>query len=571
MCRGWSGYLAGFGLLALSVVAPAHSVETESVIDDDGQSCTAFRYDLRDLADQRESDRISEALAEHQGKTIRSIQYDSRDIFDESDPSENNWLYRGFNRLHIQTRDPVIAAQLLFAEGDELYLNQIQESERILRRRGYLTSAFIVPKLTCQDSVELLVVTRDSWVTEPEVTFSHEGGETTSSFGIKDGNFLGTGDSVTVSYARDIERNSLSYEYATDHFMQSRWATRLYFAQKSDGEDKAFSLERPFYALSVPWATGGFVRDVSEIRTVREGGVDVNEFRHRNRDGEVYFGIATRADEYLTRRWLMGLTREEDVFSPTEDTPPEMPVPRDRKGTYAWLGIEVIENKFATYRNLYQIQRTEDIALGVNYSARFGYGGASMGNASDLVRYQAAYSNVIGVGKHHILQLQADLNGYHYSETRVDSGTVGAEIAYNLFQDENNRWFVRLRYDLGRNLEQYEELTLGGGNGLRGYPIDYQRGQRRYLMNLERRYFSDVHLFNVVRMGGVAYFDAGRVWDSDISERDGSHLSNIGIGLRFSSSKARIGNILHIDLAMPLAEKSGLDSTQLLIKTERRF
>lgn len=566
-----SGWLCGGCVVSLcAAFTHADSVETSDREGEGGQACVDFEYNYRDLTEQRESRLVFDAFADEQGKTIRNIRYESRAIFDESDPDEDNWLYRGFNRLHINTREPVIAGQLLFAEGDSLRENLVKESERILRSRNYLTSAYIVPDVICPDYIDLLVVTRDSWVTEPELTFSHEGGETESGIGLKDGNFLGSGDAISIGYAQDLERSSISYEYETDHFMQTRLSTRLYYAQKSDGEDKAFRVERPFYALQVPWAAGVATEDVSELSIIREGGDDINEFRHRNRDSEAYFGLAGRADSELTRRWLVGISREEDVFSATEET--VLGAPQDRRGNYGWVGLEVIENRFATYKNLNQIQRTEDIAMGVNYNLRLGYGGSQLGNERDLIRYRGNYSNVIGVGEHHILQLHADLNGRHYQNPgSIDSGTLGAEMAYNWFRDDQNRWYIKLRYDLGRNLEQYEQLTLGGGNGLRGYPIDYQRGERRYLFNLERRYFSDLHLLNIIRMGGVAYFDAGRAWDDNIEGQDNPHLSNVGVGLRFSSSKTKVGNVLHIDLAMPLADRTGLESTQVLIKAESSF
>ncbi len=545
-------------------------MDTETVQGEGGQACEHYQYEYRDLSEQRESRLVFDAFDEHEGKTIRQIQFVSRSIFDESDPAEDNWLYRGFNSLHINTREPIIASQLLFTEGDSLRNRLVAESERILRSRNYLTSAYIIPDVVCPDYIDLLVVTRDSWVTEPELTFTREGGETESGIGLKDGNFLGTGDAITLRYSQDVERSSIGYEYKTDHFMQTRLATRLYYAQKSDGEDKAFSLERPFFSLQTPWAAGGVIEDVSEVRTIREGGEDINEFRHRTRDGEVYVGLAARADDQFTRRWRVGLTREQDEFSSSDET--VLGVPEDREGSYGWLGLEVIENRFATYKNLNQIQRTEDVAMGVNYQLRVGYGGTQLGNTRDLIRYRGSYSNVIGVGEHHILQLHGDFDGRHYkSPNPIDSGTLGLEINYNWFRDDQNRWYLKLRYDIGENLQQFEQLTLGGGNGLRGYPVDYQRGNRRYLMNIERRYFSDLHLFNIVRMGAVAFFDAGRSWGGQIDGEPNPHLSNVGIGLRFSSSKTKVGNVLHIDFAAPLAERGGLDSTQVLIKAEGEF
>ncbi|WP_051235162.1 BamA/TamA family outer membrane protein [Marinimicrobium agarilyticum] len=560
-------WLLAFMVPPFSYASP---VKTEAVTGKNGQACVQYRYQYRDLAEQRRSELVFEALDEHQGKTIRKIQFESRAIFDESNPAEDNWLYRGFNRLHINTRESVLATQLLFNEGEPLRERLVEESERILRGRNYLTSAYIVPAMACPDYIDLLVVTRDAWVTEPEITFTREGGETESGFGLKDGNFLGTGDAISVSYANDVERSLVSYEYKTNHLFRTRWATRLYYAQKSDGEDTAFSLERPFYSLETPWATGIVTENISEIRVIREGGEDINEFRHRDRNREVYFGLAARADERFTRRWRMGVTRESDLFSPTDLT--ELGVPEDRKGNYIWLGMEGIENRFATYKNLNQIQRTEDVAMGVNYRFRVGYGGERLGNERDLIRYRGSYSNVIGVGEHHILQLHGEFDGRHYKAPNpVDSGVLGLEVNYNWFRDDQNRWYLRLRYDIGENLQQYEQLTVGGANGLRGYPIDYQRGDRRYVLNIERRYFSDLHLFNIVRMGGVAFFDVGRSWGTQIDDESNPHLANVGIGLRFSSSKTKVGNVLHVDLAAPLSDQAGLDSTQILIKAESSF
>jgi outer membrane translocation and assembly module TamA len=89
-------------------------------------------------------------------------------------------------------------------------------------------------------------------------------------------------------------------------------------------------------------------------------------------------------------------------------------------------------------------------------------------------------------------------------------------------------------------------------------------------MSVERRYFSDYHLFNLLRMGGVVFFDAGKAWGLN----DGSHnrlLSNIGFGLRFSSSKVRVGNVVHIDVAMPITERGDDGGVQLLFGASQQF
>ncbi len=564
-------YLVLAGLCGWFMQANAESdVEVETATGENGQACRDYQYQRKDLAEQRESRLVFDAFEEHQGKTIRNVRYESRAIFDESIPEENNWLYRGLNKLHINTRESVVAGQLLFLEGELLNNRLIKESERLLRSRNYLTSAYIVPDVICPDYIDILVVTRDAWVTEPELSFSHEGGESRSGFGIKDGNFLGTGDAISIGYSRDIERTSAYYEYQTPHLFQTRLAARIYYAEKSDGEDRALKLEQPFYSLSTPWAAGVETQNLSEVNVIREGGEDINEYRHRISFQEVYGGLAAIANEEVTLRLLAGLTQQEDSFFENELS--FQPVPEDREANYGWLGLSYLNTDFATYKNLNQIQRTEDLALGTDFQLRLGYGNESMGNDYDLVRYSAHYNRVVGVGNHHVMQFSAYARGYQFgSDFQDDTGTLGLDFSYNLFRDDQNRWYARARYDQGWNLLQHEELTVGAVSGLRGYPIDYQRGKHRYVFNLERRYFSDLHIFNIVRMGAVAYIDAGRAWGLESDGHSNEHLSNFGVGLRMSSSKTKVGNVLHLDVAKPLAEKNNVDDYQFLIKAEGRF
>jgi outer membrane translocation and assembly module TamA len=87
---------------------------------------------------------------------------------------------------------------------------------------------------------------------------------------------------------------------------------------------------------------------------------------------------------------------------------------------------------------------------------------------------------------------------------------------------------------------------------------------------IERRYYSDWHLFNLVRVGAVGFIEAGKAWDGPI-QGDNKVLADVGFGLRFSSSKARVGSVVHVDIATPLVEKDGIDEYQLLIEAKRQF
>ncbi len=48
-------------------------------------------------------------------------------------------------------------------------------------------------------------------------------------------------------------------------------------------------------------------------------------------------------------------------------------------------------------------------------------------------------------------------------------------------------------------------------------------------------------------------------------------LKDVGIGLRFGSLRSGLGNVIHVDLAMPLDPQPGMDGVQLVIETKRSF
>lgn len=512
---------------------------------------------------------LVDPFASEQGKTIRHIEFKTIDVFDEQNPDENNSLYRFVNSLHINTKVNVIKSQLLFKEGESLNLSLLHETERILRKRKYLTSAYIQLAAVCADSVDVLVVTQDAWSLEPEVSFRRKAGESESGFGISDDNILGTGNSATIKYEQNADRNSIGYSFSNPYFLNKPYSIRLSYADTSDGRNTLLNFSRPFYSLTTPWSSGILLQDITEVNPIRAGGEIINEFQHQIVRQEIYFGRAFDIQSDSTQRWYVGFTKEEDDFYPNENTVQD--IPEYRKAVYPWIGYEYLENNFGIYRNVNQIQRTEDIPLGTNADFRLGYGGSSLDSSDEMVRYRGHFTQIRDVDGRHILELHTDVDGrYAIQGGNKDTAIIGAKVAYNYFIDNKNRWYASARIDVGNNLQQYEQLTVGDETGLRGYPTDYQRGDKRYVVSLERRYFSEVHLFNLVRMGMVVFVDAGRTW-GDKNAPHNPLLANVGLGLRLSSSKVRVGNVVHINVATPLVERNNVSELQLLVSAQQAF
>lgn len=547
-------------LLAYPYLASAAS-------SDAADSCEKTGFDEQNRSATEISRHQRELFEEHSGKIIGEIVFENHNVFDETDEAEDNWLYRSLNKWHIHTRVDVVAAQLLFEVGDALNPSDISESERLLRRREYLAGAYIVLHEVCDDSVNITVYTQDSWTTEPQISFGHSGGETSSGFALSEGNILGTGNSVVIGYRKDADRSGISYHLSSPHFLNSRMEATIGYSDNSDGEDSIIDLAYPFYSLKTPQAYGLRSERLTQVESIRSQGEIVNQYRHRIERHQIYFGRAVNLPSTNTHRLLIGIANEKDQFSYTDTTVGLVPEESDL--AYPWVEYQFIENQFAVYHNLDQIQRTEDVAIGKDLSLRVGYGGES--KLGPVTRFIGQYSDVLAVSDEHIVRLSADVNGREYRDAGdMDSTTVGAEVAYYRLLDRNNRWFTRFRYDFGYDLQDHEKLTVGGTEGVRGYPLDFQTGKQRYIFSLERRYFSDIHLFNLVRLGGVVFFDAGRAWDEEVASAS-EHLSNVGLGLRISSTKAKIGHIVHVDVAFPTARKQNADSVQFRFTAEQRF
>lgn len=509
---------------------------------------------------------VSKPYRDFPEATILSIRHKSIDVFDTDNPKENTWLYRQLNKIHISTRTSTALSQLLFNAGEKLDVELVAESERILRSREYLSDARIRVDEVCPGGVALLVVTRDVWTTEPETKLSREGGENEHGFGLKEGNLAGTGTILQIGYYKDSTRSQIDYGIHSPHIFNSRWVMDVHFAETSDGQEGLLNVERPFYSLGTPWSVGGTLSDNSRQEFIRYRDEDINEYKHEFDYRELYAGYNIWPKKKRVQRVSLGLSYDDHRFSESDSTLAGMP--EDYRLNYPWIEYRLIEKIFGVYTNLNYMHQTEDVSLGADLRLRLGYAGANFDNNKDLFIYELDYSDLLGVGPHHLLTIDVNANGwYNPSGEGLQQSLWGAKLGYHYLMGSKHRWYSSVSYNKGHQLLQHNELTAGGVTGLRGYPLDYQRGDQSYILTLEKRYISDLHLFNLVRIGVVTYLDFGKAWGRDYDYA--RQLADVGIGLRFSSSKARVGTLLHIDLAAPLVNKNEVDSYQLILKGAR--
>ena len=514
---------------------------------------------------------IPPAELESAGAVIRHVTVDNQNIFDTSSPEEDKALFRLLNRAHVRTRPLVIERQLLFAEGEPFRAQALEESGRLLRGTPYLYDAQLELVYCDAEVVDVRVRTRDVWTLKPGVSFSRSGGESRVGLDLQDENFLGWGSSVR--YKRRIDEDRTSSELGfIDANLGGRWiAVDATVADNSDGHEFALSVARPFYALDTRFAVGGQLLDRKQDEKVYALGDEIGKFSSDVSYAEFFAGRSAGLVDGWVHRWLAGMVYDDRRFANVLDSLDPALVPEDRKLVYPFVEYQLLEDQYLRAENLDQIYRTEDVRLGAEVRIRLGLFDSFMGADRSGVRFSAAASRGYGNPAHALWDFVA------YADGRIE----GSELRNALFggvarwyrrQSDRRLLFIGLRADAGEALDLDNPLEIGGDNGLRGYPLRYQRGERRAQFTIEQRYFTDYYLWRLLRVGGAVFFDAGRVWGEDPygSENLGL-LRDVGFGLRLSSTRSSVGRMVHIDVAFPLDGDDSIDSVQFLFEAKRTF
>lgn len=574
VCRAGSSAKA-FGRVVFGFGVCLFSPAVWAQFGSDGCVASEVQPEAIDLDQPQEQLARQRDLVIPEGARIGRIRIVRRPIFDVSDPEQDNFLYRALNTLNTPTWESALRALLVFNVGDVYQPGMIAESERILREREYLTAAWVGVTRVCGNEVEVSVLVRDTWTLLPSVGASRSGGENTMKTGLSDPNFLGSGKSLGISYTKDPDRTETGVDFDDPNVFGSHWQTGFSYEDRSDGRGRSAYLERPFYSERAQWRFG-----LSGVDDVREesrfvGAEAIADYRLSREFASIDVGwrLAERNDRQL--RLLAGYRYEALGFERLPDEPALDVLPADRTLSYPWIGFDYRENRFREMTNLTRLQRVEDVRDGFVWRTELGYSSPGLGATEDRIVLNMDFQDALLATESNYASYGFSQSGtYRLDDNRVENlqGTLSLEYFHG-GSVRWNSWYTNLSLTAARNLTADQQLLIGGDNGLRGYPSEYQQGNRRVLWTVERRYFPDWYPFKLFRLGGVLFTDVGRAWFDDGRNNgpDGGVLKDVGFGLRLASSRIEVQRILHLDFAFPLDGDDSIDDVQVLLRGRARF
>jgi hypothetical protein len=510
------------------------------------------------------------AELEAAGATIGTIRIVTHTVFDETDPLEDRPLFRLANRFHSVTRPEVVRRDLLFRSGEPLRARTIDETERLLRSRRFLYDVQIRPVALRDGVVDLEVATRDNWTFDPGISASRAGGSNASGISLREYNLLGHGIALGVGHWRNVDRTSTVFTLSAPN-LRGSWATLdLALARNSDGHRRSASLVRPFHELDARWAAGISLVDDDRIDRLYESGEEVGGLRHRVQRMRAFGGWSDGLVNGQVQRWSAGIEFVDDRYAVDPDWAPPAALPPDRRVVAPFLRWEFAEDRIDRERNRNLVGRPEFFALGLAASAEIGRNLRAFGGSDDGWRLAATLARGFEPLPRDTLIVSGRL-----SADQLPRGwrtRVGLQAQYYLPQGPHRLTYAAISADRWTRSDPGDTLLLGGDNGLRGYPLRWQGGERRVLATLEQRFYSDVFLWQLFRVGGALFADAGRAWGGPQANADDpGWLADVGAGLRIVNARAAFADVLHIDLATPLNARGDVSRWQLILRARSTF
>lgn len=502
---------------------------------------------------------------------IANVTLNQLNVFNTELEEENNAIFRFANRVHMTTEPDVITNLLLFKPGDDYEPRKLSESERLLRKQNYLYDADISAELNCDGNIDVQVSTRDLWTLLPEISFSRSGGKNKSSIGFRESNLFGWGKRLSLSRTSDTNRDGYLFVYDDPNIFSTRYRGRLEYSDNNDGKRHLIELTYPFYSIETPYSYGLISYSDQRIESLYKRGEVYSEFEQKTDYNQLHFGHSKQLGDNWTQRLSVGYIFEGHSFKSTLST--HTPLAKSRDLSYPYVSGHWFEDQFIKVRNFDSIYRTEDLNLGWNIKALLGYSSESVTSDDSRTIYSLNAKKAHFSSDNTLWRFYANLDGnWNEQQSKFENLFATSQIQYYINTSLQQSWYTKIRLDYAKNLTPDKQLNLGGENGLRGYPLNYQQGDRSFLINFEKRYYWEYDLLQLFKVGGAAFFDVGRAWFNDKHNGvNGQVLKNIGVGLRLAPSRANAGTIIHIDIAAPLDKRDDLDSVQWLVSVKNSF
>jgi hypothetical protein len=490
-----------------------------------------------------------------EGKRIRRVLFERREVFEGDDLLVPVVLPRFAptwpNTFHWLTETSTIQRELLLREGEPYRATLAEESMRNLRGLGVLALVRIVAIQSGEpDAVDVLVYTRDLWSLRFEQEFSGAGNSFELGAQLIERNFLGRDKSLAARFSLEPDVYTIGQTFVDPRvageplrLSESLDLIMNRASGKPEGSTGGLYFGRPFYDIAQRFSIDvTFAYAVFVWRDLRNGALLGFDARPGATHGDscavgsadciplvwdetrvrLDAGVHRRFGERYTQTFSAGAGVYDRAVAANSETRLRNAeqvrvfgaevLPRSRRDVYPFVRYRLSVPQYRVFTNLGTFGRSESVQVGPSLDSSVLIPLKFLGSTRDGMSLTGSIGYVWADD-------DALLDVFAQGWSRLDAGRVidqrgavqlrAASPSYDWLW---GRLVARFYWEVRHNDTQNTLVTLGGGNGLRGYPAQYLfgRGADRMLWNLEYR--TRPWLLQSIHLGLVAFYDAGSVY-----------------------------------------------------------
>lgn len=515
---------------------------------------------------------------------IRQIQFERDPIWVEQDYERfPDLLLNSMNFIHIDTSEDFLRRELTFSVGDTLSQAAFAESERRIRALRFLREVSITPHAADEDSVDVIVHTRETWTTSLGIRLESFQGDTFIGFSLTERNFLGMGRRLGLRWDSTPDRSGWTLDYAHPHLMGTRNDFSLLVQDNSDGSRLFIELARPWTSLDAPWryqanygSSGERPRySLNRTEYVRsflddqEANLRV-KWRLGGSMNRVYRAGPMVQWEKLEFREESGLAVETTQGSTgqTVDFPPDAPENRER----LTLGVasELRSHRYGVFQHIELMGRNEDFPLG--NEVFFDLGWNAEGIAGDVSGLYMYWSHTFNTSTGPVLHRWRSEGSGMIEDGRGRNLRLVLDYELNWALRPGWRFAADAVGGWGERLDSQRPFVMGSESGLRSALYKEFTGDRYLRSNFELRWTLERGIWDLLVPGLAAFADFGSVWYTDDQRFEWDQVNGaLGIGLRLATSTSTAGLPIRMDLAWPVGARTGAGSPVFSLGTGQAF
>ena len=515
-------------------------------------------------------------LADKQNcETSNNIKFVRNDIFDLKE-KDSIFIHNWANFFHIKTKEKTLLNEsAFFLEKCHVNNDDLQELERHLRAKKYIRNA----KVSIKDNKQISVETWDNWSLMPTLDLGRKGGQNKVGIGIKDQNLLGLGVDAEVEYFSDDQRTGYKLKSQFPLFLNRNINARIRFTSNDDGTSEAIFLQKKFVSSETKNAFRLGFNNFNQIDTQFENGAVAKKYRHKNYYSTARWDWLSQDSKLDTLRFGVGYTYEKHIFfdvnelnAKPETSIPLDTLPRDRSFSFPFVSMQYLQKDYKKLSNLNLISHIEDFNLGWN--AKVSVGSDLRGSVySPKYIWQSSVSKGLNVFGDGFMFFEASFDGETYDNAMFDNRLLFT-LKTEYFHKINDNWGGYFKNKIQLSKKQFLDapVVLGGETGVRGYPLQYQHGDRMTQFTFEARYYPHINIYKLLELGGAAFIDTGRVFGRTSNfENQSSWMTSVGLGARFYSSHSSEARVIHLDIIKPISSDLNVNSFEFRLTTKHSF